>query len=775
LLLLEHVRQVKTALAGIWQSHSPHVVSPDVQRLSKLVAELHDLGKGSQQFQQYIIDPGSFKGNPQEKAHTPLSTMLTLLLGQKNRWEPLDTLLLTICANAHHGTFRCLPAKSFTDVFASSKWLDDFSSGRTARILKQQLSSVERAALTSSSGIDFEQIELSPNCVRGAADYLRFDLMSSFRALSLEEKMAFRLRVQFVFSLLLEADKTFLAVSDPLNLLTLERREWLPQWIDEYLADVPGNDTNRLRMSARETVVKRTGSCKDQRICSLTAPTGLGKTLLAATWALTSRAKIGAECGAVPRIILVLPYLSIIDQTAKTYEKLLSKGGHTADGSWLLSCHSRSDRLYSDWLEAEDQPFFIDTWRSELVITTYDQFLMALLDSHARHQMRFHNLCDALIILDEVQSLPCRLWRLLEAALRELAGSWNSRILLMSATLPPFVAETLPLLNNFRDYFKSFRRYHLRIQAQQKATVSGLCRDLQGRLEEWLENGTRVLITLNTRRCAQLVYDYLESIWPEEFSGVPLLLLSADITPKDRLAKIGIIGQQKPCIVVSTQCIEAGVDIDMDHVIRDFAPWDSIVQVAGRCNREGKRHERAEVRVIHLVSENGRSYAEIIYDPVALQVTRQLISASEIIKEEEVLEISDAYFNQLDKLKDTGQLHLDRFANWQEDLPIRELLRGKDREQYAFIVAEQDAEILHEMAAAEKMEDRWQRKEAWRRLSGRIAQISVNLYGRRGFSPEEIATSTYGHWILRSGFYSSARGIDTGHDVVGSDGHTLVF
>jgi len=775
LLLTEHVRQVKKALAGIWQLHSRQVISPDVQRLSNLLVDLHDLGKGSRQFQEYIIDPDSFNGDPQEKAHTPLSTVLTLLLGQKNSWAPLDSLLLAMCANAHHGAFRCLPAKSFVDVFTSSKWLDDFSGGRTARILKKQLPSLDRVALTSSSHIDLEQIDLSSKCVRIAADYLRYELMVNFHVLSLDQKIGFRLRTQFLFSLLLEADKAFLAVSDPGNLFLLERKEWLPEWIDEYLADVPKTATNRLRMSARDTVQNKIGDLKNQRICSLTAPTGLGKTLLAATWALESRIRIAADKGPVPKIILVLPYLSIIDQTAKVYGKLLNKAGQSADGSWLLACHSLADRHYADWLEAEDQPFFVDTWRSELIITTYDQFLMTLLDTHARHQMRFHNLCDALVIMDEVQSIPCRLWRLLDAALRELASSWNSRILLMSATLPPFVSETFPLLDTYQEYFESFERYELRIQTQRKVTISGFCEELQDQLEEWLENGTRVLITLNTRRCAQRAYDHLADVWPEVFSRTPLLLLSADITPKDRLDKIEIIKQQNPCIVVSTQCIEAGVDIDMDHVIRDFGPWDSIVQVAGRCNREGKQSERSQVRVVDLISENGRSYAEMIYDPVALQVTRQLISGSDVINEEEILEFSDAYFKGLNERKDTGQLHLDRFTDWQEDLSIRELLRGQDSEQYTFLVVEQDPEVMDEMVAADRIKDRWQRKEAWRKLSGRIARISVNLYGRRGFRPEEIANLAFGHWILRSGFYTSARGIDIARDLIGSDGHSLVF
>ena len=242
-------------------------------------------------------------------------------------------------------------------------------------------------------------------------------------------------------------------------------------------------------------------------------------------------------------------------------------------------------------MEEKAEPFFIDTWRTELVITTYDQFLMSLLEPRAKYQMRFHNLCDALIIMDEVQSLPCKLWKLLSAVLRGLARTGNSQILLMSATLPPFVSETIPLLENCESYFKAFSRYELRFQTEKKRPIQDFCEDVAARLPDWLNDRERVLITLNTRKSARMVYDRLKDHWPEEHKDISSFFISADVTPKDRLKKISLIKECKPCVVVSTQCIEAGVDIDMGRVIRDFAPWDSIVQIAGRCNREGKSNQ----------------------------------------------------------------------------------------------------------------------------------------------------------------------------------------
>ncbi len=254
----------------------------------------------------------------------------------------------------------------------------------------------------------------------------------------------------------------------------------------------------------------------------MTAPTGIGKTLLAATWALVKRETIEKETGIPPKIIVVLPYLSIIDQTAKEYRSLLEISGQDIDGSWFLTSHSLSDRKFAPWMEEETEHFFIDTWRTELVITTYDQFLLSLIEPRARYQMRFHNLCDALIIMDEVQSLPCKLWQLLDAVLNGLSKEGNSQILLMSATLPPFVSETTPLLENYDEYFRSFSRYELHLHIGEKLDVQIFCEDLAARLGEWLSKKERVLITLNTRKCARTVFDYLKDHWLAKYKSVPI-------------------------------------------------------------------------------------------------------------------------------------------------------------------------------------------------------------------------------------------------------------
>ena len=295
--------------------------------------------------------------------------------------------------------------------------------------------------------------------------------------------------------------------------------------------------------------------------------------------------------------------------------------------------------------------------------------------------MRFHNLCNALIILDEVQSIPCRLWYPLEKLLTTLAAQGNSRILLMSATLPPFVNESHSLLPNYPEIFGSFSRYCLMFNLQPQR-LDGFCDMLLTKRDFWLEEGKRVMITLNTRNSARQVRDRLAEEWPEKYKDIPLYFLTSDVTPRDRLRIITIIKEGKACIVVSTQCVEAGVDFDMEEIWRDFAPLDSLVQIAGRCNREGRR-AREIITIVALVNEHGKYFADMIYDEIHLQETWALLqhylqnSGRDAIEEENILQLTEPYFKALAGKKDTGEQWLQDFAFWRECEPVREILRVK--------------------------------------------------------------------------------------------------
>lgn len=747
LQLFEHITQVSSAMDGLYNWHSKDVISSETRALAQKIIPFHDTGKANAAFQKYIRNPPAYTDAPMDKSHTPLSMLLTLLKAKEEGWDLLNAMTISAVVFGHH---KGLP---------TLERMREIGSGTIPRILKRQIPTLRIKALSEHCGIDISGLDLTNRPWAEAQRYLDDSVFPTFNNLSIRDAVAFRLKTQLLFSLLLEADKALLAVKEPKVYLRRKRRHWMPKWIDQRIGQPQRTSVNKIRQSIRTKIVQEINKLEQPGIFSLTAPTGSGKTLLSATWLLELRGKFGEISGVAPKAVVVLPFLSIIDQTTKEYEALLTTGGEKADGSWFLTSHSLADRKYKRGLEEDVEHFFIDTWRSELVITTYDQFLMSLMEPRARYQMRFHNLCDALIVMDEVQSLPCKLWRPLEETLKSLVTVGSSSVLLMSATLPPIIPDAKSLIEDYDSYFEKFNRYRLQFRVQGKLNISDFCNEVLNRRDSWLCENKRVLITLNTRRSARLVRDTLAKDWPSDFSHIPLFFLSADVTPRDRLKAIETIKQDEPCIVVSTQCIEAGVDIDMDFVIRDFAPLDSLIQIAGRCNRNGSTSQPATVEVVDLVNANGRRYSDMIYDEIHLQVTRQLIEGVKNIEEKDILPLANHYFEALSAKKDTGIKHLERFARWQEDDPIRELLRGKEREKYTFLVLGQDPGLEEELAKASSVTDRWKRREAWRALAGRIARISVDVYAKYGFTPQSIARQVSGQWGLYEGHYSPERGI----------------
>ncbi len=745
--LSEHIAQVNSAIDSLCNWHSGSVMSPEIISIVKKIVSLHDIGKGTKAFQGYIENPSAYTGDPMDKAHTPMSTLIALLLAKEEGWDALNTMMVSAVVFGHH---KGLP---------SEERLREIGSGRLPKILKRQIDTLPVDLISQHCDIDISNLNLAHRPWAKAQQYLDDVVLPCFENLSIEDAVRFRLKAQLLFSLLLEADKALLAVKEPQEYLHRESRHWRPEWVEQKIGLPEDTVVNRLRQSIRDELKRNTDEIQSHGIFSLTAPTGSGKTLLSATWLLKLQEKM-SEKGIYSKAIIVLPFLSVIDQTTKEYENLLTTiGGEKTDGSWFLTSHSLSDRKYKQGIEEDAEHFFVDTWRTELVITTYDQFLMSLMDSKARYQMRFHNLCDSLIVMDEIQSLPCNLWKPLEEILKCLVKIGNTSVLLMSATLPAIIPDAKPLIEDYASYFKAFNRYCLRFRLQEKFKISDFCNEVFSRRDEWLRENKRILITLNTRRNACLVRDKLFNDWPDEFSHIPLFFLSADVTPKDRLAKIEAIKNGQPCIVVSTQCIEAGVDIDMDFVIRDFAPFDSLVQIAGRCNRNNKLSHPGIVEVVDLINEQGRRYSDMIYDDVHLQVTRQLTEKITELAEKDILPLANYYFEMLVAKKDTGKKHLERFARWQEDDSVQEMLRGKEREKYTFLVLKEDAGLKDEMKRANKIEDRWKRREAWRAIAGRIAKISVSVYAKRGFDPQDIATEYLGQWILRDRFYSVDQGL----------------
>lgn len=756
LLLREHLEEVRAAAVHLFSGHSSLTRGrrPETEPVLHAAVRCHDIGKGSPGFQQYIDDPSRYRGSARAKEHSGLSAAAAVLWAQREGWPPLRAVALAAVVAGHHAGFPVL-----------HRLLDERLRLDDEDVLEDQWQGLPWDVLEGETRLRFDRGRAFEQARRWLARQARAeDLLS---ALPLAEALGFRLWVQFLFSLLLEADKAFLALRKEGITRYLETRTQRigPDLVGCRLECLPDTPANELRRSVREQVV-RNFSFEDA-CCTLTLPTGLGKTLLSASWALTMRSTMETESGTPPKILVVLPFLSVVDQTEKEYRQLLGLGGDPgAQTDLLMASHSVSDREYElegERLGTSYSEFFLDTWRSQVVVTTFDQLLLALFSPKTRHQMRFHQLMDAVIVLDEVQALPCRLWSLVDEGLRALTREGDVRVLMMSATQPGMLTGAHELVGSadaVAEVFRLLRRYRIRLKHREPVPLEDFIEDVRDRLRGWLRAKSRVLLTFNTRAAARRVWKALSA---ERQGTVPVHLLSADVAPLDRLAKIEGIRAGGPCIVVSTQTVEAGVDIDMDEVIRDFGPLDAVVQIAGRCNRHGRMGEHGgRVELVRLLSDRGRPFGEMVYDSILLQATHEVLGDLEEIAEEEVLELGRRYFGLLKARKNTGADVTNAFAYWKEMPDVHELLRGKDRQQVSFLILQDEmaARLRSGIADALDVPDRWERRTGLRRLAGDIQLRTVSVYARSDLHPEEFADPVGPFWVLRAGWYTPESGLD---------------
>ena len=304
---------------------------------------------------------------------------------------------------------------------------------------------------------------------------------------------------------------------------------------------------------------------------SLTVPTGGGKTLSSLAFALKHARTQGLD-----RVIYAIPFTSIIEQNADVFRGALGDLAETG----VLEHHSNMEpKTETPWSRLTSQ-----NWDAPLVVTTNVQFFESLFASRTSRCRKLHNIANSVIILDEAQTLPVEFLKPCLSVLRELVRNYRCTIVLCTATQPAIhhndnftiglegVREIIPAPEQLYMQMK-------RVRASHAGTLSN--DDLAGRLAEQ----EQVLCIVNTKRHAVELYKAL----PQDGATFHLSTL---MCPRHRSVTIRTIKRrlkaQRPCRVVSTQLIEAGVDIDFPVVYRAAAGLDSIAQAAGRCNREGR-------------------------------------------------------------------------------------------------------------------------------------------------------------------------------------------
>lgn len=371
------------------------------------------------------------------------------------------------------------------------------------------------------------------------------------------------------------------------------------------------------------------------RILTLTAPTGSGKTLASFHFALKLRERIQRKRGYRPKIIYALPFTSIIDQNFEIFRQIFDQyleGFSGRETEFLLKHHYYSSAEYKadgEEFSLDQSMLLIEAWESEVIVTTFVQLFSAILSRTPATLKRFHNIVGSIILLDEVQSLPLKYWTLLEKVFRWLCDYGRCYLVMMSATQPLIFNpdEVEELVHSV--YFDKLNRVKIEVFIEKEQKLEEFSEEF---LRGYQQEKSYCLI-LNTISSSQIVFHKLKE------GGVDnLFYLSGSILPVHRKIRIEEIRRAleegEAPVLVTTQVIEAGVDLDFDIIYRDLAPLDALVQAAGRSNRHGRRR-RGIVRFVHLINEEKVAYGKMIYGKAHLSVAMSMLGKTKEIEERE--------------------------------------------------------------------------------------------------------------------------------------------
>ena len=548
-----------------------------------LAGLLHDMGKYSDEFQEYIriTDPDEKKAKKGTVIHSFAAVRWLLRTSHHLQgcegYDDVAAELISYASGAHHGLFDILDpsgpvadnprADGFRHRMNRQPETDDISASRFFRLC---------ASEDEIDGLfDIASLE-----IRAAVESIR----KSIEAMKCEGKSKavmydfhIGLLSRLLLSAVIDADRTDAASFEGIRMPDNRGISWTSteKEMDVYLRSLR---TATPMSAARQefSEVCRNAAGTEPGIFRLDMPTGAGKTLSGLGFAVAH-----AGLHDMKRIYYVAPLLSIIDQNETVFRKALPSVPVLAHHSDVTPEERRptEDRNIQDLVK--------ENWNNPAIVTTLARFLEALFGDSPSDIRRFRALCDSVILLDEVQSVPMKMIHPFNMAMNFLAGFCHSTVVLASATQPTFGDTDYPMdirgnivpSSLFEKYEKTFRRTRM-IYAG-----SGTLEDAAGFVQTIASGQMSLLVVCNTKKEVETIYDSLPADYVK-------FHLSAAMCPAHRkvvLADIeDALSHHKRVVCVASQVIEAGVDISFGCVIRLAAGLDNAVQAAGRGNRHGE-------------------------------------------------------------------------------------------------------------------------------------------------------------------------------------------
>jgi len=469
--------------------------------------------------------------------------------------------------------------------------------------------------------------------------------------------------INYLFALLIEADKLDASETKLYERKTIDRNT-----VDIFLAN---RSNNPLRTKVRKDVIERLESLDltTQKIFTLTAPTGVGKTFTALDVALKLRHLVPSLRKA--QIIYALPFINIIEQGFEEYQKAIGEQASVlahyqyAD---VFGQESKEDKGYKfdDYEPSYNQKLMeLDTWQSDIVVTSFVQFFHTLIGYKNKLLKKFSHYANAIVILDEVQTLRLGQLPLLGAILYYLAKYLNTYVILMTATKPKILElayreilekegepaidfQSLELLQEHTNIYASYKRTKLisLIDEVLKSSADAELDFVEKYFKpNWKPNQSCLIVVNKVNRSIDL-YNIIRIYLGENNLQNPIYCLSTNLTPIDRVyfierLKLDLRFKKSP-ILIATQVVEAGVDLNFDMGFRDVGPIDSIVQVAGRINREANPQNPDNPHLPLYIVDFGD--CQKIYGLPTYNQAKKALGAKSEYFESEYLELVESYF-----------------------------------------------------------------------------------------------------------------------------------
>lgn len=610
-LFIAHIRQSDKAKQSV-QIHLTETAAIaralaaklDLPEAGELLGLMHDFGKYSGDFQEYIravtnqdpdADNDYILPNGQKIDHSTAGAQWVYRrlkkFGVQNGIGELVGQILGLCIASHHGEglIDCL------NMNGEAVWQKRFDKEDALTHLSECEQSADKAVKIRAEELAGENLVKS----------LLKPLAAIFKNPDSNDKIKeFYLGclTRFLFSCLIDADRINSADFERAEQKGLRRLNQAPDWqqaidkLETHLARFEIRyPIDEIRREISAACLKRAHD--PQGIYTLTVPTGGGKTLASLRYALHHAQKHNLD-----RIIYIIPYTSIIDQNASAVRDILGE-------DWVLEHHSNLEPEQQNWQDK----LLSENWDKPIIFTTMVQFLDAWFGGGTRGVRHIHPMTKSVLIFDEIQTLPVKCVHLFCNVLNWLTQFGKSSAVLCTATQPLLdklhkselgalrLSENAEIMGQNKTLNQLFDDLS-RVEIHYQPKAGGWAVNEAGAfLLEQFQTASSCLFIVNTKKWAQELYQYCQT------QNVPpevLFHLSTNQCSVHRKAIFdairGRLKNKQPVICISTQLIEAGVDISMACVIRALGGLDSIAQAAGRCNRHGEKAGKGQVYVLNL-------------------------------------------------------------------------------------------------------------------------------------------------------------------------------